>query len=92
MRVLEKYQNGCQNRDFPCPDTVWSGFGIFDQNRGDPNETGMVGQSAVPMGIILRVRNSITKKKREKNVAMSLPLSGSVEVKAPTPSSPPLIT
>ena len=66
--------------------------GRDSKNRGDPDEIGMVGQSAVPMGIILRVRNTIRKKKREKNVTMSLPLSGSVEVKAPTPSSPPLIT
>ena len=30
---------------FPIPITYWSGFRIFKQNRGNPDEIGMVGQS-----------------------------------------------
>ena len=31
--------------DFPIPTEVASGFGIFKQNRGNPDEIGMVGHS-----------------------------------------------
>ena len=30
---------------FPVPIAYWSGFGIFKQNRKNPDEIGMVGQS-----------------------------------------------
>ena len=30
---------------FPIPIARWSGFGIFEQNRGNPDEIGMAGQS-----------------------------------------------
>ena len=30
---------------FPIPIAYWSGFGIFKQNRDNPDEIGMVGQS-----------------------------------------------
>lgn len=31
---LIKWQNRCQNQDFPIPIAYWSGFGIFKQNQG----------------------------------------------------------
>ena len=43
--MLQKYQNGFKIWIFPLPIACWWGFGIFNQNRGNPDEIGVVGQS-----------------------------------------------
>ena len=40
--ILQKY---VKIGIFPIPIACWSGFGIFNENRGNPDEIGMVGQS-----------------------------------------------
>ena len=42
MRIWWKYHNTSRNWDFPVPIAYCSGFGIFKQNRDNPNEIGMV--------------------------------------------------
>ena len=47
MIIWRKYHNTSRNRHFSYPNRIqyWSGFGIFKQNRDNPDEIGMVGQS-----------------------------------------------
>ena len=45
MTTVQKYENGTKIGIFPIPSACWSGFGIFELNRGNPDEIGMVGQS-----------------------------------------------
>ena len=49
--IWRKYHNTSRNRDFSYPDRM-SGFGIFKQNRDNPDEIGMVGQSAVMTNVM----------------------------------------
>ena len=44
---LESIKTDVKIGIFPIPIAYWSGFGMFKQNRENPDEIGMIGQSAI---------------------------------------------
>ena len=43
---FENFRTTVEIRNFPIPNAYWSGFGIFEQNRKDPDEIRMIKESS----------------------------------------------
>ena len=64
-------------RIFPIPIAYWSGFGIFKQKRENPDDIGMVWQSALPIHKIVMysvelrrgIQEGISKQTKTRNFA-----------------------
>ena len=46
INLFENFRKTVEIRNFPIPNTYWSGFGIFEQNRKDPDEIRMTKESS----------------------------------------------
>ena len=51
INLFENFRKTVETRNFPIPNTYWSGFGIFKQNRKNPDEIGMFGRSELVIEI-----------------------------------------